>query len=366
MALEKDGFKTGERRFVTILFSDLRGFSALSESMDPEEIDSLMTSLFNSFESIIKSYGGIVEKYIGDALVAVFGVPRIHEDDPSRAVHAALDFQSSVEQRNIRLKEKKLALLFRTGINTGLVTTGKRGNFEVVTGHTMNIAARLQEQAEPGGILVSENTMEKCGNDFSFSDGQLFPLKGTEEHIRAYSVLGRNNTRETYGTPFVNRQDTINTLLRGYIKFDNSLIDGFILTGEPGIGKSRILFQFLEKIRQFPGTTPVILYAKANRYRPEPFSLVTDLLYDYFRYQEETNKISMADELSQGLELEESIREQFLELLEKKTLKTDASGVFLVLYTVLSAIIKKNREIPYSVILVVDNIQNLDPQSLDF
>ena len=106
-----------------------------------------MTRIFGIFERIIKSHGGAVEKYIGDALVAVFGVPELHEDDPSRAIHAALEFLSSVKEENKRLTSRSLALSFRTGINTGLITTGRRGEFDVVTGHAMNVAQRLEAAA---------------------------------------------------------------------------------------------------------------------------------------------------------------------------------------------------------------------------
>ena len=99
--IEKTALKTGERRNASVLFSDMKGFTALSESMDPEEMDSLMNRVFALFESIIKKYDGVVEKYIGDALVAVFGVPRVHEDDAFRAVTAALEFHHENTRRNV-------------------------------------------------------------------------------------------------------------------------------------------------------------------------------------------------------------------------------------------------------------------------
>ncbi|HRY56275.1 MAG TPA: adenylate/guanylate cyclase domain-containing protein, partial [Spirochaetia bacterium] len=133
---DRDNLKAGERRVAAILFSDMKGFTSLSERMDPEEMDGLMSRVFGLFESIIREHGGIVEKYIGDALVAVFGVPELHEDDPSRAVHAALEFLSRARGADGRLA-------FRTGIHSGLVTTGRRGEFDVVTGHAMSVAQRL-------------------------------------------------------------------------------------------------------------------------------------------------------------------------------------------------------------------------------
>lgn len=153
---DRENLKAGERRTATILFSDMKGSTSLSERMDPEEMDALMSRVFGIFEVIIKSHGGFVEKYIGDALVAVFGVPELHEDDPSRAIHAALEFLAQIRAENHRLSSRNLSVSFRTGINTGLITTGKRGEFDVVTGHAMNVAQRLEAAASPDAILVAE------------------------------------------------------------------------------------------------------------------------------------------------------------------------------------------------------------------
>ena len=140
----------------------MKDFTSISEHMDPEEMDNLMSGIFSGFESVVKNYGGEVEKYIGDALVAVFGYPIIHEDDAARACNAALDFLEEVRKTNEGLAERESRIDFRIGINTGLITTGKRGDFEVVTGNTMNMASRLQDSAAPGQILVSQSTNEKC------------------------------------------------------------------------------------------------------------------------------------------------------------------------------------------------------------
>ncbi|MEI6876929.1 MAG: adenylate/guanylate cyclase domain-containing protein, partial [Spirochaetota bacterium] len=159
--------REGERRTVTVLFADMQGFTALSERLDPEEMDALMNRVFSRFESIVKSRGGSVEKYIGDALVAVFGYPALHEDDPVRAVECALEFGEALtakaEDREAG-KDVPVAPMpsFRTGIHTGIVATGRRGGQEVVTGHAMAIAARLESAADDGGILVSDPVREHC------------------------------------------------------------------------------------------------------------------------------------------------------------------------------------------------------------
>ena len=195
----------GERRYVTVLFADMKGFTDLSRRLDPEEMDLLMERVFGRFESIISAYGGSVEKYIGDALVAVFGVPQIHEDDPTRAVYAALDFLDQL--KNIKLGDSgEIAPVgFRIGINTGLITTGKRGQQEVVTGHAMAVAARLESEAELNSVFVSEATREKCSDDFVFSKRQLLRLSEEAEPVAAYKVLGRIETPPVSDLPFLGR-----------------------------------------------------------------------------------------------------------------------------------------------------------------
>ncbi|MFW6364116.1 MAG: adenylate/guanylate cyclase domain-containing protein, partial [Spirochaeta sp.] len=183
--------RDGERRTVTILFSDMQGFSELSEHMDPEEIDSIMNTVFDAYREIVERQEGTVEKYIGDALVAVFGVPRIHGDDPQRAVHTALDFLDEIAKLNSELSKRNLQLQFRTGIHTGLITTGHRGEHRVVTGHAMSIASRLESHAPPNGILVSIETKEQCENDFVFSSPAKYAIKGSRQPITAFKVLSR-------------------------------------------------------------------------------------------------------------------------------------------------------------------------------
>ncbi|HQG39681.1 MAG TPA: adenylate/guanylate cyclase domain-containing protein [Spirochaetales bacterium] len=170
--------KNGERRNATLLFADMKGFTHLSEYMDPEEMDSLMNKIFGTFEEIIQNYGGYVEKYIGDALVAVFGVKELHDDDPFRAVKAALEFLHRIKNLALDLKKDSVEFAFRIGIHYGQVATGKRGKFDVVTGHAMAIAQRLEAAAEPNSILVSDAVYELCKTDFAFTGPFSFQVKG--------------------------------------------------------------------------------------------------------------------------------------------------------------------------------------------
>ncbi len=249
---ERDSIKTGERRTATILFSDMKGFTSLSERSDPEVMDSLMTRVFDVFEELIKGYGGFVEKYIGDALVAVFGVPELHEDDPSRAIHAALEFLARVKDLGAGAAGSPLA--FRTGIHEGLVTTGRRGDFDVVTGHAMSVAQRLEAAASPGSILVSEAVKEKCEEDFDFSQRLDIEARGKTEPIAAYEVRGESQADARGGGreigAFVGRRDLVDELLKAYMRKRGDEVSGFFLTGEAGMGKSRLLQAFVDKLRR--------------------------------------------------------------------------------------------------------------------
>ncbi|HRX27345.1 MAG TPA: AAA family ATPase, partial [Aminivibrio sp.] len=158
----------------------------------------------------------------------------------------------------------------------------------------------------------------------------------------------------------------VNSLLRGFIKAEGKAPAGFLLFGDAGIGKTRILAQFMEKIRQFPGNPPVILLARAKKFGPAPFSLINELLLSYLHAQQRTSGRSMEDELLAGLGLDAETVSRFLSLLAGGALPDDESGSFVVLYLILVAILRKHRESPYAPLLAIDNCHNIDPQSLDF
>ncbi len=147
-----------ERKYVTVLFSDLSGYTALSEKLDPEEVKEITSQLFGQISEVIAKYDGLVEKFIGDAVVALFGVPRGYEDDPVRAIRAAREIHELVDAESPEI-EKRIGhpLAMHTGINTGLVVTGQvdveRGTHGVA-GDTINLASRLQGLANAGEIFV--------------------------------------------------------------------------------------------------------------------------------------------------------------------------------------------------------------------
>jgi len=152
----------GERKYVTVLFSDLSGYTAMSERLDPEEVKEITSRIFGEISQIVSKYDGFIEKFIGDAIMALFGVPKAHEDDPVRAIRAAMEIHNSVRTISPELEEKiGKPLSMHTGVNTGLVVTGEV-NLEKgthgVAGNTINVAARLSSLADAGTIIVGPDT----------------------------------------------------------------------------------------------------------------------------------------------------------------------------------------------------------------
>jgi adenylate cyclase len=152
----------GERKYVTVLFSDLSGYTAMSEKLDPEEVKEITRRLFGEISRVISKYEGFVEKYIGDSVVALFGVPRAYEDDPVRAIRAAREIHELVDAESPQL-ERRIGqpLSMHSGINTGLVVIGEvdmEKGTHGIAGDTINLASRLQGLAKTGEILVGSDT----------------------------------------------------------------------------------------------------------------------------------------------------------------------------------------------------------------
>ena len=164
----------GERKHVTVLFSDLSGYTAMSEKMDPEEVKELMNRIFGQITKVVHKYNGFIEKFAGDAVMAIFGVPRAYEDDPIRAIKAAREIHSLVKELSPAVeKEIGQRLSMHSGINTGLVVTGEvnpdKGTHGV-SGDALNLASRLSGQAQPGEILIGQNTYHRAEGHFRFED----------------------------------------------------------------------------------------------------------------------------------------------------------------------------------------------------
>ena len=179
------------RKTVTIFFSDLKGSTNLGEALDPESLREVMTRYFDEMRAILEHHGGRVEKYIGDAIMAVFGLPRVHEDDALRAVRAALATKEALAELNAELQERwGVQLQNRTGVNTGEVVAGDPTEGQrLVTGDAVNVAARLEQAAPALEILVGEPTYRLVRHAVDVEPVEPLPLKGKSEPVPAYRLV---------------------------------------------------------------------------------------------------------------------------------------------------------------------------------
>ncbi len=239
-----------ERRLVSVLFADLVGFTPLSESRDAEEVRELLSRYFDSCRRIISLYGGTVEKFIGDAVMAVWGTPTATEDDAERAVRAALDLTAAVSALGQELGAEELRA--RVGVLTGevAVTIGAEGE-GMVAGDIVNTASRVQSAAEPGTVLVGESTRRATDRTIVYEEAGTFELKGKTglttlwRARRVVSGLRGSLKSEGLEAPFVGRDREIAQLKTLFhASADESKAHLVSVTGIGGIGKSRLVWEF--------------------------------------------------------------------------------------------------------------------------
>ena len=233
---------------MTVLFSDLSGYTAMSERLDPEEVKKIMNQIFGEITAAVGKYGGTIQKFIGDAVVAFFGVPKVHEDDPVRAIRTAREIHERIGAISPEFEHKVgKRLAMHTGINTGLVVTGEvtSGNGILgVTGDTVNLASRLSTLAVPGEILIGQDTCRQADSIFIFEPLLPVRVKGKAELVRVYRVAGiKEEKGRSVGvdSPLVGREKEMDLLSLQVWRLINGTGGIVTITGEAGIGKSRLL-----------------------------------------------------------------------------------------------------------------------------
>jgi len=178
------------RKTVTVVFSDVTGSTSLGEQLDPESLRRVMSRYFDEMRSVLERHGGTVEKFIGDAVMAVFGIPTLHEDDALRAVTAASEMRSTLEHLNDELEgEWGVRIRVRTGVNTGEVIAGDASAGQsFASGDAVNVAARLEQAASPGQILIGEQTYSLVRHAVTAERVDPLDLKGKAQPVAAWSL----------------------------------------------------------------------------------------------------------------------------------------------------------------------------------
>ena len=235
------------RKVVTVLFTDLVGSTSLGEGLDPEAVRRVMSRYFDAMRAVVERHGGTVEKFIGDAIMAVFGIPTLHEDDALRAVRAAAEMGDALAELNVTLeREQKIRLTTRTGVNTGEVVAGDAAaRQQLATGDAVNVAARLEQAAGPGEILLGETTYRLVRENVRAEEVEPLELKGKSLPLAAWKLLEVLPDVPAFtrpiATPFVGRDEELASLRAA---FDQAAREETCVTativGLPGIGKSRL------------------------------------------------------------------------------------------------------------------------------
>ncbi|MFN2520283.1 MAG: AAA family ATPase [Candidatus Limnocylindria bacterium] len=236
----------GERRVVTVLFCDVKGSTTLAESLDPEEWSEIMHGAFDVLTAPIDRYEGTVARLMGDAVLAYFGFPHAHEDDPERAILAALDMNAALVEYRERLRAERGIADFdvRFGINTGLAVVSDAGGQGIeygAMGDAVNVAARLQTAAPAGGILVGDSTQKRVADRFELRPLGALDVKGRSAPVEAFEVIARAVAPETPRTPLVDRVRELAELRNAARDVRSGRGRIVALVGDAGLGKSRLI-----------------------------------------------------------------------------------------------------------------------------
>jgi class 3 adenylate cyclase/tetratricopeptide (TPR) repeat protein len=243
------------RKVVTVLFSDVAGSTSLGEQLDPEALRRVMERYFDEMRTILERHGGTVEKFIGDAVVAAFGIPATHEDDALRAIRAAAEMRTRLQELNEELlSERGVTLTTRVGINTGEVVAGdpSEGHF-YASGDAVNVAARLEQAAKPGEILLGDQTYRLVRNAVSVEPLEPLEPKGKSQPVHAFRLLkvieGAPALARRLDTPFVGREAELTRLIGC---FEHALAEQapvlVTVLGPAGIGKTRLATELIAHV----------------------------------------------------------------------------------------------------------------------
>jgi class 3 adenylate cyclase/tetratricopeptide (TPR) repeat protein len=296
----------GERKHVSVLFADVAGFTAMSESRDPEQVHALMDRFFQLVLDEVHGHEGTVNQFLGDGVMALFGAPVALEEAPRRAVRAALGIQRGL----LALEQDGMTLPLRIGIHSGPVVVGRIGDDlrmdYTAVGDTTNLAARLQQLSGPGEIFISDATQRLVQGFFDFEDTGTHDVKGKTQRVHAWRVLRERSGAgrveagaETGLTPLVGRDTELAALHDAFRAARDGRGRACFLVGDAGIGKSRLLYEFRNNLA---GEPHVWFEGRCASYgSTTAFRFVVDGLQRYFAIEDQDDDASALRKLSEGL-----------------------------------------------------------------
>jgi class 3 adenylate cyclase len=302
-----------ERRLVTVLFADVQGFTRLADYLDFEVVSDIIRSLWLKLDKVIEEYGGYIDKHIGDAFMVVWGAPQAREDDAERAVSAGMAILEAIEEhKRDATRPEAVQLNLRVGIHTGLALAGYvglKGEYTVL-GDTVNIAKRIEEQAEEGTVLISNTTYQFIRGAFRVKSVGSLEMRGKEEQIEAYQVIkalqhpSKFRYRSLGGleTNLVRREEELKDLWALYNRSQEQKQPQLaLITGEIGVGKSRLMLEFAGQLELDEANLTMISSRALQQASKVPFFMWRTLWSNLFQMQEDDSPEVSREKFVEGV-----------------------------------------------------------------
>ena len=308
-----------ERKLITVLFADVSGFTAMAEAMDHEIVSSVINSLWSRVDKAIRDHGGRIDKHIGDAVMALFGTPTVREDDPERAIRAALQIQAKVQEWKKEFSDSIYSqqspsqnIQLRIGINTGPALLGRVGTIGEYTaiGNTVNLANRLEQAAPIGGILISHDTYQHVRGIFDVTVLEPITVKGKIEPIQIYTINGvrprsfRVPTRGVEGieTRTIGRDEELAKMKSAFEQvIEQHQMQLINIVAEAGTGKSRLLYEFTRWLDAQEHSLHPFKGRATQEMAQIPYALLRDIFSSSFQIQDNDRATAARQKLKRGI-----------------------------------------------------------------
>jgi class 3 adenylate cyclase/predicted ATPase len=308
-----------ERKLITVLFADVSGFTSMAEAMDHEIVNTVINSLWSRVDKAIQDHGGRIDKHIGDAVMALFGTPIAREDDPERAIRAALQIQAEIQKwkqefdaTTSRPQAQNQNIQLRIGINTGpalLGTVGTIGEYTAI-GDAVNLASRLQQAAPTGGILISHNTYQHVRGVFEVTVLDPIAVKGKSQPVQIYTINGikprafRVPTRGVEGieTHTIGREDELAKMQSIFQQtLEQRQLHLINIVAEAGTGKSRLLYEFTSWLELQDQSMHLFKGRATQEIAQIPYALLRDIFSSSFGIQDNDSAAVARQKLESGI-----------------------------------------------------------------